>query len=194
MHKAALNSRCEKYTKEQAPAAKDDAPAQLAAAKQLETLAVLAHKQNLSDGEATKLKAEIDKNTQKQKDRIDRIKKLEKKAEQGEDDPDQLELNMQLALTRLVQSPAEQQQARTDGVKFQRKYNLTNEQMWTLCRIALDAGVLKETPDLTTLLSEIDELDPVTLALSPDALERLYPGDTNKQREHLVGSCSSCCP
>jgi hypothetical protein len=108
-------------------------------------------------------------------------------------DPEQLELNMQFALTRLIQNPEDQKQARVDGKAFQLKYNLTNDQMWTLCRIAVEVGAYERTDDLENLLLKISGLDPVLLALSPDALRRI---SLSKEELDLVlvGSCSCCCP
>lgn len=113
--------------------------------------------------------------------------------EQVKADPEQLELNMQLALTRLVSSSTEQEHARKDGRSFQLKYNLTNEQMWTLCRIAVEVGAYERTDDLENLLSEISGLDPVLMTLSPNALKRLGFDDGVFDMA-LAGSCSCCCP
>ena len=110
--------------------------------------------------------------------------------EQLKVNPEPSELNLQLALTRLVLSEDEQQRARQDGAAFQLKYNLTNDQMWTLCRIAIEVGIFENTADLQNVLVAIKDLDPTLLALSPDALKRLNIDPSLV----LVGSCSCCCP
>ena len=63
-------------------------------------------------------------------------------------DPEPADLNMQLALTRLVADADEQELARLKGKEFQTKYNLTNNQMFTLCRLAVQIGFYKDTADL----------------------------------------------
>ena len=105
--------------------------------------------------------------------------------------PDQTSLNIQLALTRLVNSPEEQNLARTDGVAFQRKYNLNNDQMWTLCRIALEVGFYQDTNDLHEYLRLFNGMDDELKYLSPDAAEAL---DLQGPESGIVGSCSCCCP
>ena len=111
--------------------------------------------------------------------------------EELDPNPDQTSLNIQLALTRLVNSPEEQHLARTDGVAFQRKYNLNNDQMWTLCRIALEVGFYKDTHDLDEYLRLFKGMDDELKYLSPDAAEAL---DMKGPESGIVGSCSCCCP
>jgi hypothetical protein len=154
----------------------------------------------LEPAQEQQLKTAISASAQANKSKLEKIKRMLEggagangpgcAVEVPKADPAQRELNLQLALTRLVQSPEEQRLAQLDGEKFQLKYNLSNEQMWTLCRLAVELGMYEDTDDMKDLLSTIDELDQVVMSLSPDAIKRL---GLSKDLV-LVGSCSCCCP
>ena len=109
------------------------------------------------------------------------------------DDPDPGELNMQLALTRLVADEQERNHARLHGKDFQIKYNLSNEQMFTLCRLAIEIGFYQNTKDLQDYLVEYAKLSPALRALTPDSgvLIGLNKEEVNKS---IIGSCSCSCP
>jgi hypothetical protein len=107
-------------------------------------------------------------------------------------DPAQARLNLQLALNRLVSDEDAQTMARTDGKGFQILYNLTNDQMLTLCRLAVDVGAYQKTSDLNAYMDAFNGLDPAIKSLSPGALQKL--GLPNSLGDGLIGSCSCCCP
>jgi hypothetical protein len=102
------------------------------------------------------------------------------------------ELNMQLALTRLVTDPDEQQLARLHGEAFQTKYNLSNDQMFTLCRLAIQIGFYEDTKDLEESLSTFARMSPAVKALTPEAAKRL--GLKLGAGGAVAGSCSCSCP
>jgi hypothetical protein len=109
-------------------------------------------------------------------------------------DPEPAELNMQLALTRLVTDVDEQEMARLDGKAFQTKYNLTNKQMFTLCRLAVQLGFYKDTADLREYLDIYSAMSPEVHALTPDAIKRLDLQGTPLADMSIIGSCSCSCP
>lgn len=101
---------------------------------------------------------------------------------------DPADRNMQLALTRLVNDDDEQELARKDGKAFQVKYDLSNDQMYTLCRLAIQIGFYKDTKDLEAYLNAYAKL--------PKNLRDFTPGNAGL---HLngggpIGSCSCSCP
>lgn len=120
------------------------------------------------------------------------IPEKKKELEELEEDPAQARLNLQLALDRLVSDESVQTLARTDGIKFQTRYNLTNDQMLTLCRLAVDVGAYKNTADLNEYMDAFKDLDPTLKGLSPGALAKL--GIPATETDGLIGSCSCCCP
>lgn len=108
-----------------------------------------------------------------------------------EPDPEQSSLNMQFALSRLVVDEDVQDFARRDGRGFQIQYNLNNDQMLTLCRMAVDLEIYKDTKDLNEYMTEFKKLDPVLKSLSPGVVGKL--GLTGGD-DGIIGSCSCCCP
>jgi len=114
--------------------------------------------------------------------------------EQENTDPEPNELNMQLALTRLVADNEERTMARRNGKDFQKKYNLTNNQMFTLCRLAVQIGFYKNTDDLREYLDLYATMSPELRALAPDAIERLNLGGDDLANKSIIGSCSCSCP
>lgn len=113
--------------------------------------------------------------------------------EKRNEDPEPGDLNMQLALTRLVSDDGEQELARTNGEAFQIKYNLTNEQMFTLCRLAVQIGFYQDTSDLDSYLKKYAQMNKGLRALTPDSARSL--GLTEEEMSAvLIGSCSCSCP
>jgi hypothetical protein len=113
--------------------------------------------------------------------------------EKVNDDPDPGELNMQLALTRLVADEKERTHARLHGKAFQVKYNLSNEQMFTLCRLAVEIGFYQNTNDLKEYLEEYAKLSPALRALTPDSGALIGLNDKEVTKA-IIGSCSCSCP
>jgi crotonobetainyl-CoA:carnitine CoA-transferase CaiB-like acyl-CoA transferase len=107
-------------------------------------------------------------------------------------DPAQASLNLQLALSRLVADTEAQEFARLQGQQFQEMFNLTNDQMLTLCRLAVDIGAYKDTDDLEGYMKTFGSLDPVIKSLSPGAVERLGLGGAGG--DLCIATCSCCCP
>jgi hypothetical protein len=112
--------------------------------------------------------------------------------EERDPDPEQANLNLQLALTALVNDVDMQDFARLHGRDFQQRFNLTNDQMLTLCRLAIDVGAYKITEDLENFIEAFGNLDPVIKTLSPGALDKL--GIDTLPGGNIMGSCSCCCP
>jgi hypothetical protein len=97
--------------------------------------------------------------------------------------------NMQLALTRLVNDDDEQELARTNGKAFQIKYDLSNDQMFTLCRLAIQIGFYEDTKDLEDYLKVYAKLSDQVKGLTPAKARQLLGGDGDP-----AGSCSCSCP
>jgi hypothetical protein len=144
-----------------------------------------------------KLTAEMKHEIENNKQQIDQLRlavigsKKAKNLEQKKLQPDPGDLNMQLALTRLVTDSDEQDLARKDGLAFQTKYNLSNNQMFTLCRLAVQIGFYKNTEDLNKYLGIYAGMSEAVRALTPDSAKRL---GLDTGIGGIIGSCSCSCP
>ena len=164
--------------------------------KRLEALAGLPPELDISDSHKNTLAAAVNAALAASAGALDQVQTIVANAgpnlELPEPDPAQARLNLQLALNRLVSDEDAQTLARTKGIEFQRLYNLTNDQMLTLCRLAVDVGAYQKTTDLNQYMDAFSSLDPAIKSLSPGALKRLGLGSTDI--DGLIGSCSCCCP
>jgi hypothetical protein len=163
--------------------------------KKLEALASLPPEFELHPDDVEALQDVVETAVGQGAGTLERVKDIAAAAgenlERLDPDPAQARLNLQLALSQLVSDRNVQELARTQGRQFQIYYNLTNDQMLTLCRLAVDAGAYQNTDDLNAYLDAFKDLDPTIKSLSPGALEKLGLGNLG---DGLIGSCSCCCP
>lgn len=160
--------------------------------EQIEALASLPASVGIPDSERERLREVVNKSVAAVQSQTIAPPVEAAKVEKLEPDPDQSRLNFQLALSRLVNDEEVQKQARLDGKAFQARFNLTNDQMLTLCRLAIDAGIYKDTEDLNKFLDRFQHFPAILKSLSPGAKARLNLDLSDDLA--IVGSCSCCCP
>jgi hypothetical protein len=164
--------------------------------RKLEALASLPSELGIEAGNKSTLKATVEGALAECAAVVAQVQDIVNRAgpnlEVPDPDPAQARLNLQLALNRLVGDEATQVLARTDGKAFQTLYNLTNDQMLTLCRLAVDVGAYQKTDDLNEYMTKFNKLSSVVKSLSPGTLKKLGLGTDDL--DGLIGSCSCCCP